>query len=476
MSDKTKTFSTRIKSKRDTSANWESANPVLLNGEKIIVDTAAGEVREKIGNGVKTYSQLPFTDEKIRGLITEKADEVELERIKYYGDPDIVPSDSSYFTVNSTGETITGLTDTGKTQAELVIPYEINGVMITYIQNYAFYNCGSITSITTPNSIHSFGGSSVFNGCKSLKTINIPNRIDYIDESAFQGCTSLTSINLPDSIKSIYNDAFSGCTSLVSIKIPDSVTSISFNAFSGCTSLVSIDIPNSVTSIGSGAFNGCTNLTIYCEQGSYAETFAKGENIPIVYTDIDPSKYLTKDNTQTFTPTSDYQPATKKYVDDSAATKVNKVEGKSLIDSDVAVLLDTDGNGALEIYPDCGDPTMRGSTKVKIDSEGACVRVVTGETRIGYDGITVGHENSLDSHGDVTVYETVIGETSATFKTHKLSEKANSSDVLEKTNTTEFTPTADYQPATKKYVDDAIKTAIEKYNTEAMALLGEDQL
>ena len=134
-------------------------------------------------------------------------------------------------------------------------------------------------------------------------------------------------------------------------------------------------------------------------------------------------------------------------------TKVDKVSGKSLIDSDVAVLLDTDGNGALEIYPDCGDPTMRGSTKVKIDSEGACVRVVTGETRIGYDGITVGHENSLDSHGDVTVYETVMGETSATFKTHKLSEKANSSDVLEKTNTTEFTPTADYLPATKKYVD-----------------------
>ena len=270
-------------------------------------------------------------------------------------------------------------------------------------------------------------------------------------------------------------------------------------------------------------------------------------------------------------------------------TKVDKVSGKSLIDSDGAVLLDTDGNGALEIYPDCGGPTMRGSTEVKIDSEGACVRVVTGETRIGYDGITVGHENSLGSHGDVTVYETVMGETSATFKTHKLSEKANaadvgtlsdltttdkssivaainevkssgggdvldnltydstkdiinssanlllensasvaayngtfrgditigqlgankwayrispitgfstsvdvtctsgnkvhslankadSNDVLTKTNTAAFTPTADYQPATKKYVDDAIKTAIEKYNTEAMALLGEDQL
>ena len=57
---------------------------------------------------------------------------------------------------------------------------------------------------------------------------------------------------------------------------------------------------------------------------------------------------------------------------------------------------------------------------------------------------------------------------------HALTEKANTTDVLTKTNTTEFTPTSNYQPATKKYVDDAIKAAIEKYNTEAMALLGGD--
>jgi hypothetical protein len=34
--------------------------------------------------------------------------------------------------------------------------------------------------------------------------------------------------------------------------------------------------------------------------------------------------------------------------------------------------------------------------------------------------------------------------------------KANSSDVLVKTNTTSYTPSADYNPATKKYVDDAV--------------------
>lgn len=41
-------------------------------------------------------------------------------------------------------------------------------------------------------------------------------------------------------------------------------------------------------------------------------------------------------------------------------------------------------------------------------------------------------------------------------KVHSLANKADSSDVLAKTNTAKFTPTGDYQPATKKYVDDAI--------------------
>lgn len=79
------------------------------------------------------------------------------------------------------------------------------------------------------------------------------------------------------------------------------------------------------------------------------------------------------------------------------------------------------------------------------------------------------------SANDVEVKTYYTDETNdPVFVTHKLSEKVNSSNVLTKTNTAAFTPTGDYQPATKKYVDDTIKAAIEKYNTEAMALLGED--
>ena len=62
-----KTLKTRIKLKRDMSANWEKANPVLLNGETIIVDTANNETRTKTGDGTKTYTQLPFDDEGTKG-------------------------------------------------------------------------------------------------------------------------------------------------------------------------------------------------------------------------------------------------------------------------------------------------------------------------------------------------------------------------------------------------------------------------
>lgn len=68
----TKTLKSRIKMKRDTSANWTKNDPVLLDGEIIIVDTDAGETRYKIGDGTKKYSQLPFQDEAIRNLINGK--------------------------------------------------------------------------------------------------------------------------------------------------------------------------------------------------------------------------------------------------------------------------------------------------------------------------------------------------------------------------------------------------------------------
>lgn len=68
----TDVFDVRIQGKRDTSANFTAADPVLLPGEIITVVTASGEVRHKTGDGKKKYTQLPFDDEAVRNLVNSK--------------------------------------------------------------------------------------------------------------------------------------------------------------------------------------------------------------------------------------------------------------------------------------------------------------------------------------------------------------------------------------------------------------------
>ena len=51
----------------------------------------------------------------------------------------------------------------------------------------------------------------------------IPGGMTKIEDSAFEGCTSLKSIDIPFSVEAIGRYAFYGCTSLISIHIPASV-------------------------------------------------------------------------------------------------------------------------------------------------------------------------------------------------------------------------------------------------------------
>ena len=113
-----------------------------------------------------------------------------------------------------------------------------------------------------------------FLDCKSLTSITIPNSVTSIGGYAFSGCANLTSITIPDSVTSIGENAFYGCTGLTSITIPDGVTNIGWYAFSGCASLTSITIPDSVTNIGEDAFSWCTGLASIKFQGTMAQWYA----------------------------------------------------------------------------------------------------------------------------------------------------------------------------------------------------------
>lgn len=78
-----KTFNARIKNKRDTSANWISKDPVLLDGELIIVDTASGETRFKVGDGTSKWSELNYIggDEAKNFVVTPNEGESDIDAI-----------------------------------------------------------------------------------------------------------------------------------------------------------------------------------------------------------------------------------------------------------------------------------------------------------------------------------------------------------------------------------------------------------
>ena len=148
---------------------------------------------------------------------------------------------------------------------------------VTSISDSTFRYCYKLTDIIIPNSVTSIGFFA-FEAC-DLTNITIPNSVTSIGGAAFRYCTRLANITISNSVTSIRGETFFSCSSLTSIIIPDSVTSIGNKAFYGCTNLTSITIPKSVTSIGDYTFTDCNNLTIYGYKNSYAEEYAKTNNI-----------------------------------------------------------------------------------------------------------------------------------------------------------------------------------------------------
>ena len=134
------------------------------------------------------------------------------------------------------------------------------GNNIISIENYAFYNCYHLSSITIPNGMTNIGNGA-FIRCNNLSFITIPNGIISIGDSAFNGCYILSSITIPNGVTSIGGYAFASCYNLSSITIPNGVISIGESAFQMCRSLSSITIPNGVTSIGRGMFYECNSLS-----------------------------------------------------------------------------------------------------------------------------------------------------------------------------------------------------------------------
>ena len=107
-------------------------------------------------------------------------------------------------------------------------------------------------------------GNYTFNGCTSLKNVELPESLISLGTYSFTGCSNLETINIPSKITTIGNNTFQNCSKLSELtgSVFNNITQLGSNSFAG-TALVNVEFPNKPVNIGNSTFNGCLNLISY---------------------------------------------------------------------------------------------------------------------------------------------------------------------------------------------------------------------
>lgn len=135
----------------------------------------------------------------------------------------------------------------------------------TAVSDLAFNFCINLKSIELPDTLETIGYAA-FRHCVSIKEIKIPDSVTSIGANAFEECSSLEKITLGYNLQYLGKDphnpgsVFKGCVSLASVEIPENVYYIGDFTFKNCIKLQSIYIPENVYTIGRNPFLGCDNL------------------------------------------------------------------------------------------------------------------------------------------------------------------------------------------------------------------------
>ena len=132
---------------------------------------------------------------------------------------------------------------------------------VTRLEQYTFTNCRNLKKVVLPDDI-TFIGYAAFNDCYAMEDVNIPAKVETIDQYAFyNNKVRTTPIVLPATLKSIGYRAFMYNSKVESITFNEGLETIRSYAFSNCNAVKAISLPESITTLENNAFEGCDSLT-----------------------------------------------------------------------------------------------------------------------------------------------------------------------------------------------------------------------
>lgn len=133
---------------------------------------------------------------------------------------------------------------------------------ITVIYDSAFSCCEGLVTVNIPDTVTSVNYGA-FQNCSKLKNVVLPDKLETIGNYAFGWCYELNSLTIPQSVKSIGEYAFANI-GITTLNIPNGLKKIEDYTFTYCYNLVRVFLPESVTDIGGYAFNEVNNAVFYC--------------------------------------------------------------------------------------------------------------------------------------------------------------------------------------------------------------------
>ena len=174
------------------------------------------------------------------------------------------------------------LTDTalsGKLKAALastdVFPFDLTAPNAESVADEAFAGVAGLKSVCLEKALTA--GSSAFDGCTGLTSIEAPLLEDATGEALFQGCSALTAVRFPE-LRATRAGIFDGCTALremelgswflnlfgdsfpeaLYLKLPNK-TSVKSDDFAGCDWITGLELPAAET-VEALAFSDCSSL------------------------------------------------------------------------------------------------------------------------------------------------------------------------------------------------------------------------